>query len=80
MKRSPKLAISIVLLTIVFAWLGHEPDSNIKFFCSNGRVFIEFKEGNSIWGTAWTDDNGRPMSCSEINMPKTQASSIIKDI
>lgn len=80
MKTSPKLAIALVLFTAVLTWLGRKPDSDIRFFCSHDRVFIEFEESGHVWGTMWVDDDGKPLSCSNTNMPKTKSSSMIKDI
>jgi hypothetical protein len=80
MKRNPTLAIALVLTTIAFTWVGSKPDSDIRFFCSHSRVFIEFEEGGKVWGTIWIDDDGKPLSCSDSAIPKTSSSSLIKDI
>lgn len=79
MKRSPNLAIVLVLATFAFAWLDSKPSSDIRFFCANDRIFIEFEEDGHVWGTMWVDDDGKPLSCSGTTIPKTK-SSVIKDI
>jgi hypothetical protein len=56
------LGTSIVILI----WLitpTEPPETNIRLFCANGRVFIEFQEKNNTWGTMWINDDGMPVSC-----------------
>lgn len=36
-----------------------------KRFCAYNRVFVEFKEGNTVWGTMLLDFEGRPIPCRE---------------
>jgi hypothetical protein len=80
MKRNPKLAIIVILVTILLASFGGKPRADIRFFCSHERVFIEFEEDGKVWGTIWIDDDGKPLSCSDSSVPKTKASSTIKDV
>jgi hypothetical protein len=80
MTRNPKLATIVILGTILFSFVDSKPRADIRFFCSHERVFIEFEENGKVWGTIWIDDDGKPLSCSDSSIPKTKASSMIKDI
>lgn len=63
MKRSPKLAAVIIVTTALVSLFGIKLGSDVRFFCSSGRVFVEFEERGKVWGTMWLDDAGAPVSC-----------------
>jgi len=39
--------------------------SDVRLFCSYGRLFIEFQEGYSTWGTMMLDNDGVPIRCDD---------------
>jgi len=39
--------------------------TDVRLFCSYGRIFIEFQEGFTTWGTIMLDDQGAPIRCSD---------------
>ena len=80
MKTSPRLATIVILSTILVAWFSGEPDSDIRLFCTHGKVFVEFEEKGKIWGTMWLDDDGKPMSCDTDKVPPVKQSSLIREI
>jgi hypothetical protein len=58
------LAFFITILVIVII----KKDSSVTYartFCAYNRLFVEFEEGNKIWGTTMLDTRGRPIPCSE---------------
>jgi hypothetical protein len=53
----------LVLLAIL-----HRPKSarvETNLFCAYNRVFVEFEENGSKWGTMMLDSIGRPIPCFE---------------
>ena len=40
-------------------------DTHTRRFCAYGQVYVEFQQGNKIWGTTFLDDHGRPVSCTD---------------
>lgn len=38
--------------------------SDVRLFCAYDRVFIEFQDGYTTWGTIMLDDQGAPIRCS----------------
>ena len=63
MTRNPKLACIVAIITVILAVYTKIPSDDVRFFCSHGRVFIEFEENGNVWGTLWTDDDGKPQTC-----------------
>lgn len=45
------------------------PEVEAKRFCAYNRVFVEFKEGNTVWGTMLLDWEGKPIQCHEEGNP-----------
>lgn len=80
MKTSPRLATVVVLSTILFASINTEPDSDIRLFCTHGKVFVEFEEKGKVWGTMWLDDDGKPLSCETDSVPPVKQSSLVREI
>jgi hypothetical protein len=77
MKKNPKLAIAVMIITAVVGIVHYTPSSEVRFFCSNDRVFIEFEEYGKVWGTMWLDDAGAPVSCSSAKVKSNSKNSII---
>lgn len=46
-------------------WIVNSTRSDVRLFCSYGRVFIEFQEGSTVWGTIMLDNAGLPVPCDE---------------
>jgi len=42
-----------------------EDKTSTQMFCAYGNLFVEFKDGDHIWGALWLDRNGRPVPCKE---------------
>ncbi len=64
MKYLQHLFIIIFLLFLAGAWVRRNPqESTVRVFCAYDKLFIEFEEKNSKWGTMFLDNEGRPMSC-----------------
>ena len=55
----------IIAVVIVVVWIENSNRSDVRLFCSYGRVFIEFQEGYTVWGTIMLDNNGLPVPCDE---------------
>lgn len=56
--------VAVILLLVARVWVQRAPpDSTIRIFCAYDKLFIEFEENNSRWGTMFLDNSGRPMSC-----------------
>jgi hypothetical protein len=56
-----------VCLTLLVALSYRFVDSvtHAKTFCAYNKIFVEFEEGSSKWGTLLLDWNGHPIPCSE---------------
>lgn len=50
-------------IVVSAVWLVNSTRSDVRLFCAYGRVFIEFQEGSTTWGTLMLDDNGAPIRC-----------------
>jgi len=77
MFHNPKLACIIAIITVIVAIYIKIPSDDVRYFCSHGRVFIEFEENGKIWGTLWPDDEGKPQSCDSKQKIFTKNNSII---
>lgn len=55
------LAVMFLLLIID---VTPDTDSHTRIFCAYGKIFIEFTENGSTWGTMMLDDRGVPIPCS----------------
>lgn len=53
----------IIAIVITGRWIVNSTRSDVRLFCSYGKVFIEFQEGSSVWGTMMLDDDGIPVRC-----------------
>ena len=62
MKYFWPIMIAVVVLAV---WIIDSTRSDVRLFCSYGRLFIEFQEGSSTWGTIMLDDDGRPIKCND---------------
>ena len=40
-------------------------DIHTRRFCAYGQVYVEFQQGNKIWGTTFLDERGKPVGCTE---------------
>jgi len=80
MTTYPKLAISIIIFTILAMALHNEPKANARFFCAYGKVFIEFEEDGKVWGTMWIDEDGRPLTCKGDSLIKTKEYKSVMDV
>lgn len=65
--RSNWFTLTMVLCGTILSYLfGLLPrETHVKTFCAYDRVFVEFTEGNSTWGTMMLDRNGKPISCND---------------
>ncbi len=61
-------------LLVLLAILQRPKASRVEthLFCAYNRVFVEFKEGGSRWGTLMLDAIGRPIPCFEDNEVKIE--------
>lgn len=53
----------VILALIAAVWFVNSTRSDVKLFCSYGRVFIEFHDGGNVWGTIMLDNDGLPIPC-----------------
>jgi len=60
-----KFWITMAVILAGCVWIVNSTRSDVRLFCSYGRVFIEFQEGNSTWGTIMLDDQGAPIRCND---------------
>ena len=65
----------IIVITVLAVWVVNSTRSDVRLFCSYGRVFIEFQDGNNVWGALMLDDDGIPMRCNSVEL-KTRARNI----
>ena len=40
-----------------------EDPAHARLFCAYNKTFIEFREGNNVWGVMYLDSNGKPIGC-----------------
>jgi hypothetical protein len=45
--------------------------THARTFCAYNRIFVEFEEGNKIWGTIMLDAKGKPIPCLESDTQET---------
>ena len=58
--------VAVLLLLMARFLVQRLPsDSTIRIFCAYDKLFIEFEEKNSRWGTMFLDNAGKPMSCNK---------------
>ena len=50
-------------ILVACVWIVNSTRSDVRLFCSYGKVFIEFQDGNNVWGTMMLDDDGVPVQC-----------------
>ena len=64
MTKLAKVSIFVVVLFFVtIFFVENEAKSTTRLFCAYGKIFVEFEESHSTWGTLMLDNNGKPMSC-----------------
>lgn len=57
----------ITVVTHVMLSISDRNTTETKAFCAYNRVFVEFKQGNSVWGSLMLDYNGHPIPCSDLD-------------
>ena len=69
------IIVSIAIVVGVIAWLLEpiESETHTRQFCAYGRIYVEFQQGNKIWGTTFVDEDGKPIKCTENSLPKSTA-------
>jgi hypothetical protein len=64
MNKLAKISIFVVVLFFVATFfVASEDKSTTRLFCAYGKIFVEFEESHSTWGTLMLDNNGRPIPC-----------------
>lgn len=59
-----KITLLVFIGLIVVLLLIPGPDKvESRVFCAYGKIFVEFEDGKSKWGTIMLDDDGRPLDC-----------------
>jgi len=65
----------LAALVVIVVWpmqdIDISSDVHTRRFCAYGQVYVEFQQGNKIWGTTFLDDNGKPVRCSEDDVQHT---------
>ena len=46
-------------------------DIHARRFCAYGQVYVEFQQGDKVWGTTFLDDRGRTVGCTENDVNQT---------
>lgn len=46
-------------------------DIHTRRFCAYGQVYVEFQQGDKVWGTTFLDDRGRTVGCAENDARQT---------
>jgi len=60
------IIIAVAIVASLVYWIQEETSvAHTQMFCAYGKWFVEFKEGNSVWGAMLLDDDGRPIRCSK---------------
>jgi hypothetical protein len=63
--KTTKALVIVLVGAFGVAWFFYEPDVHTRLFCAYDRVFVEFDDGKSVWGTMFLDDKGRPIPCKD---------------
>lgn len=58
------LLLIVTALATAYRAIDSLPEPESKIFCAYNRVFVEFKNGTSVWGTLMLDHDGLPVPCS----------------
>jgi len=63
------LFLAVIVLAVVL-WPFQDifetsRDVRASRFCAYGHVYVEFQQGNKIWGTTFLNKHGKPVSCDE---------------
>lgn len=53
----------VVFLASFYILVAGRTVTESKLFCAYGRIFVEFHEGHTVWGTIMLDDSGMPVLC-----------------
>jgi hypothetical protein len=67
--------ISVMLLLTIIDGIDIT-QTQTKLFCSYGKVFVEFTDRHSTWGTMMLDDRGVPIPCNEEEKVDTLSNTI----
>lgn len=62
-----KIIATNLVLGVFLIFIINKTDSEVvtSTFCAYGKVFVEFKNGNNVWGTLMLDRKGSPIPCKE---------------
>ena len=66
------LWFTIALLVVLVLWPLQDTfmfadNTYTRRFCAYGQVYVEFQQGDKVWGTTFLDDRGRTVGCTEKN-------------
>jgi hypothetical protein len=67
MKKNLKIALVLAFLVAIWTTIfpRRNTDVHTSMFCAYGKMFVEFREENHVWGTLWLDNEGRPILCTD---------------
>lgn len=69
-------AVAVLAIVIWYVFSLRETDTHTSKFCAYGKVFVEFDDGKSKWGTLMLDWEGKPIPCKETNTPAVEQRNI----
>ena len=64
-------AVVVLVLWPAQSILVLNDDIHARRFCAYGQVYVEFQQGDKVWGTTFLDDRGRTVGCTENDVNQT---------
>ena len=77
MNRFKQVSLFVVALLVVYVLLPFQDtftlneDIHTRRFCAYGQVYVEFEQGNKIWGTTYLDEQGKTVRCADDDVQHT---------
>jgi drug/metabolite transporter superfamily protein YnfA len=64
-------AVVVLVLWPLQDTLSLTDNTYTRRFCAYGSVYVEFQQGNKIWGTTFLDEHGKPVGCTDSDVQHT---------
>jgi len=72
--------ISVTIITGALYLINDEQETHTEVFCAYGKLFVTFKQQNSVWGTMLLDSKGVPIQCEDPEFKKESTLTYKKEI
>jgi drug/metabolite transporter superfamily protein YnfA len=68
--------VAVALFVVLTLWPLQDTfmltdNTYTRKFCAYGSVYVEFQQGNKIWGTTFLDERGKPVGCTDSDVQHT---------